>query len=95
MNIEPRKQAEIEPPNESEDQRCIGDTHPTLMSLEQLQGIGITYSKEHLRRLEADGLFPVRVHMSAARVAWVEGEIIQWIRDLMENRTNQVGRRTR
>jgi prophage regulatory protein len=40
---------------------------------------GITYSKPQLWRLEKRGEFPRRVALGAARVAWVEHEIDEWI----------------
>ncbi len=39
-----------------------------------------SYSRAHLDRLEADGRFPVRVRLGQARVAWVEEEVLEWIR---------------
>jgi prophage regulatory protein len=39
----------------------------------------IPYSMNHLRRLEAQGSFPKRVRIGANRVAWVRGEIDDWL----------------
>lgn len=57
-----------------------------VMNYEELRDLGISYSKEHLRRLEADGLFPTRVRLSVTRVAWLYDEVIAWISDRAENR---------
>lgn len=43
----------------------------------------IPYSQNQLRRLEAQGSFPKRVHLGANRVAWVRQEIDQWINERM------------
>jgi prophage regulatory protein len=40
---------------------------------------GVPYSRMHVDRLERDGNFPVRLQLSANRVAWVESEIDDWI----------------
>ncbi len=39
-----------------------------------------TYSFAHIDRLEKQGLFPTRVRLGF-RVAWVESEIDEWIRN--------------
>jgi len=39
----------------------------------------VVYSPAHIARLEADGRFPKRVRLGTGRVAWVEGEIQDWI----------------
>jgi len=46
---------------------------------------GIKYSAYHLRRLENDKRFPKRLHLGG-RVAWVEEEVDDWIREKMEAR---------
>ena len=50
-----------------------------LVTYGQLNALGITYSREHLRRLEADDRFPLRVRLSPARVAWLLKEVTDWI----------------
>jgi len=52
---------------------------PQLIPYDALKLKGITLSKVQIWRLERDGTFPQRVQVSAARVAWVESEIDQWI----------------
>jgi prophage regulatory protein len=39
----------------------------------------VTYSFAHTARLEAAGQFPKRVRLGTGRVAYVEGEILDWI----------------
>ena len=39
----------------------------------------IPYSQNHLRRLEAKGVFPKRIRIGANRVAWDRREIDSWI----------------
>jgi prophage regulatory protein len=49
-----------------------------FLSWPQLKPL-ITYSRQHVGRLEAKGLFPARRRLSANRVAWVESEVEEWI----------------
>jgi prophage regulatory protein len=44
-----------------------------------LKARGISYSKVHLLRLEADGKFPGRVYLSPARAVWIEAEVDAYI----------------
>ncbi|WP_170482253.1 helix-turn-helix transcriptional regulator [Ruegeria arenilitoris] len=53
--------------------------HLTLLSFEHLEEIGIKYSREHLRRLEAADQFPKRLRLSPGRVAWRLSEIEDWL----------------
>lgn len=46
----------------------------------------VSYSPAHLDRLEAARLFPKRVRLGQARVAWVEEEVHQWIQQRIEAR---------
>lgn len=41
----------------------------------------IPYSANHIRRLEAAGLFPKRVQIGANRVGWVRAEVEAWLND--------------
>lgn len=44
---------------------------------------GIPYGRVYLYRLMRDGRFPLRVKVAArGRSAWIESEIIDWIRSL-------------
>ncbi len=40
---------------------------------------GISYSRDHLRRLVKAGSFPKPVNLSSARIAWREADIQEWI----------------
>lgn len=40
---------------------------------------GVHYSRQHIGRLEAQGLFPRRVQITPARVGWLESEVDAWI----------------
>lgn len=51
-----------------------------LIPYEVLAARGITLSKCQLWRLERQGKFPKRVSVSAARHAWAESEIDDWIK---------------
>lgn len=46
----------------------------------------ISYSLNHLRRLEAQGDFPRRIRIGANRIAWLRNEIAQWLADRVEAR---------
>jgi predicted DNA-binding transcriptional regulator AlpA len=48
---------------------------------ENLSNFGIAASKVSIWRWERAGQFPKRVQVSPGRVAWVEDEIRQWVKD--------------
>jgi prophage regulatory protein len=50
-----------------------------VLTYDDLNALGITYSREHLRRLEAEDRFPLRVRLSPARVVWLLNEVTDWI----------------
>jgi predicted DNA-binding transcriptional regulator AlpA len=50
-----------------------------LIDYEGLRRIGIKYSREHLRRLELTGRFPLRYQIGDLRRAWLLSEIEAWI----------------
>ena len=52
---------------------------PTLIPFESLRAKGIPLSKVQVWRLEKAGKFPHRIHVSAARVAWLESAIDGYI----------------
>ena len=52
---------------------------PLLLTYQQLVELGISFSKEHIRIMENDGLFPRRIRLSPKRVAWDRQEIIDWL----------------
>ena len=39
----------------------------------------VLYSPAHIDRLEKAGLFPKRVRLGAARVGWIEKEVLDWL----------------
>lgn len=49
----------------------------------------VSYSPAHLDRLEKAGLFPKRVTLGQARVAWVEEEVRDWMQRRMNEREPQ------
>jgi prophage regulatory protein len=53
---------------------------PRLLTWKQLKSeLGITFSREHLWRLEAASKFPKRIYLSPQKVAWFEDEILAWL----------------
>jgi prophage regulatory protein len=59
-----------------------------LISFEELSNSkGIRYSRVHLMRLVKAGAFPKPVEVGAARVAWVETEVDDWILAKMSARS--------
>jgi prophage regulatory protein len=53
--------------------------HRRLLTYKDLKAIGISFSREHLWRLEAAGKFPRRIYLSPQKVAWFEDEILTWL----------------
>jgi prophage regulatory protein len=51
-----------------------------LLRFEDLAARNIPYTRQHLARLERQGLFPERIQLSPNRVAWYEHEIEEWWR---------------
>lgn len=49
-----------------------------LISKTELRKI-VPYTPQHILRLEKRGLFPRRLQLGANRVAWLLGEVEQWI----------------
>jgi prophage regulatory protein len=49
----------------------------------------IPYSQNHLRRLESAGQFPRRVRVGPNRVAWVRGEIDDWVEQRIASRSQK------
>ncbi len=46
----------------------------------------VPYSRQHIKRLEDDGKFPLRVTLGACRIGWVETEVDAWIKQRMDQR---------
>lgn len=57
-----------------------------LLPFEALRQKGITLSKCQLWRLEREGKFPRRVHVSARSIAWAADEIDDYVRQRMAAR---------
>jgi prophage regulatory protein len=54
---------------------------PVLLPFESLRAKGIPLSKIQVWRLEKAGKFPHRIHVSAARVAWLETAVDAYLAD--------------
>jgi prophage regulatory protein len=63
-----------------------------LLSLKQLRDLGITFSREHLWRLEAANKFPRRIYLGPQKIAWFEDEIHAWLEERAAERSNRVYR---
>lgn len=50
-----------------------------VLGFGQLTGKGITFTRKHIRTLEAAGRFPRRIKLGDRAVAWYENEIDEWI----------------
>jgi len=59
--------------------------HRIFITLPELRTL-VPYSAQHIRRLEAQGLFPQRVRIGLNRVGWVRSEIAAWIETKIEGR---------
>jgi predicted DNA-binding transcriptional regulator AlpA len=67
-------------------------TARVFLNLDALRARGIPYSTVHLRRLEARGLFPRRIHLGTGNaVAWDEGEITAWQNERLADRDRRRG----
>jgi prophage regulatory protein len=53
--------------------------HRRLLKFKQLIELGISFSREHIRRLEEAGKFPKRIRLSPQKIAWFEDEILTWV----------------
>jgi len=63
-----------------------------LLSYNDLKAIGISFSREHLRRLEAAGKFPRRIYLSEQKIAWFEDEVLAWLEARAAERSTRVYR---
>ncbi|MBX3515570.1 MAG: AlpA family phage regulatory protein [Rhodospirillales bacterium] len=63
----------------------------TFIDRRGLKARGITYTNQHLLRLEKAGKFPQRVRLSAIRVLWLQDEIDGWIAALADARETPHG----
>ncbi|MCP5072656.1 MAG: AlpA family phage regulatory protein [Rhodobacteraceae bacterium] len=46
----------------------------------------VLYSPQHIARLEKAGEFPKRVTLGPNRVGWVESEMLDWLKERLDNR---------
>lgn len=60
-----------------------------LLSKRQVKEL-VLYSFAHIDRLEKAGKFPKRVTLGPNRVGWIEQEILDWIKRLVEERDQYV-----
>jgi prophage regulatory protein len=63
-----------------------------LLNRRQLLDLGITFSREHLWRLEAAGKFPKRAYLSQHKIAWFEDKILAWLAERDSERATRVYR---
>lgn len=49
-----------------------------FVTYSELQNYGIKYSRVHIGRLAKDKKFPLPVAIGAARVGWIEAELLAW-----------------
>ena len=52
---------------------------------------GITYSRQHLKRLEDAGKFPRRINPSPGRMGWLEDEVDEWLQSKADARALKKG----
>jgi prophage regulatory protein len=63
-----------------------------LLTYKGFKAIGISFSREHLWRLEAAGKFPRRIYLSPQKIAWFEDEILAWLAERDSEREARVYR---
>lgn len=51
-----------------------------MLTFPELRDHGVLLGRRQLDRLEAQGKFPKRVHVSEKRVAWIEREIDAYVK---------------
>lgn len=56
-----------------------------ILSKRQLKEL-VLYSPQHIARLEKAGQFPKRVQLGQCRVGWIEGEVMDWLRQRIARR---------
>ncbi len=60
-----------------------------ILSKRQLKEM-VLYSPQHIARLEAAGIFPLRVRLGNNRVGWVESEVLDWLQERIDAREKPV-----
>ena len=61
-----------------------------LLSFPELRDHGVLLGRRHVDRLEAEGKFPKRVHISERRVGWMVEEIDAHVAAKISNRHTSV-----
>jgi prophage regulatory protein len=61
-----------------------------LLDYSGLRELGVTYSKSQLWRLYKAGKFPAPVRLSSQRNAYVESEVLEWMRAKTEARCSEI-----
>ena len=59
-----------------------------ILSKRDLKAL-VLYSPQHIARLEKAGLFPKRVQLGSNRVGWVESEVLDWLQERINSRSDQ------
>lgn len=62
-----------------------------LLLFPDLNDRGIPLSRRQVDRLEADGKFPRRVHISPGRVGWLAAEIDDYVSAAISHRSQRIG----
>ena len=61
------------------------DTSRPLIFSDEVYAL-VHYSAQQLRRLEENGQFPRRFRIGKNRIAWLRGEVEQWLNDRLGER---------
>jgi prophage regulatory protein len=61
------------------------DTSRLLIFSDEVYAL-VHYSAQQLRRLEENGQFPRRFRIGKNRIAWLRGEVEQWLNDRLGER---------
>lgn len=61
------------------------DTTGRIIRAQELTSL-VTYSQQHIRRLEAANQFPKRVRIGHNRIGWVRAEVEQWLNSKVDER---------
>lgn len=62
-----------------------GEIVMRILSKRQLKEL-VSYSPQHIARLEKAGKFPKRGHLGGNRVGWVEDEALRWLQERLDCR---------
>jgi prophage regulatory protein len=63
----------------------IGVIRMRLLSKKQVREL-VLYSPQHISRLEKAGKFPKRIRLGPSRVGWLESEVLDWLKFLIQQR---------